>query len=248
MVPVGRALAGGLAGLVGLLACLSVAAGLAPVAWGVGLGCGVLITTAVARGVARGPDGQLGPADLVTLARALGACAVAALVVEAWLGSSVTTALVALSGVALALDAVDGRVARATGRSTEFGARFDGEADAFLLLVLSAHVAQSHGAWVLAIGLARYAFWAAGRLWPWFRRRLPRRDWRKVVTAVQGIVLVVAAADVVPRGPMSVALVVAVVLLGESFGRDVGWLVRHRRDPMREEAPASTVVGRPTPS
>jgi len=245
VVPVGRALAGGLAALVGMLAYLSVAAGLAPLAWSVGLGCGVLITTAVALGLARGPGSQLSSADLVTLTRALAACAVAALVVEGWLGSSVTTALVALSGVALALDAVDGRVARATGRSSDFGARFDGEADAFLLLVLSAHVAQSHGAWVLAIGLARYAFWAAGLLWPWFRRRLPRRDWRKVVTAVQGIVLVVAAADVVPRVPMSLALVLALVLLGESFGRDVGWLVRHRRDPTRDEASAATLVGRP---
>ncbi len=244
MVPVGRALVGGLAALVVLLASLAGTIGLAPAAWSAGFGCGVLITVAVARCFPRARGDQLGPADLVTLSRALIACAVAALVVEAWLGSPVTAPLVALSGVALALDAVDGRVARATGRSTDFGARFDGEADAFLLLVLSVHVAPSHGAWVLGIGVARYAFWAAGRVWPWFRRRLPRRDWRKVVTAVQGIVLVVVAANVAPRGVSSLALVIALILLGESFGRDVGWLVRHRHDATLDEAPASALGGR----
>ena len=35
------------------------------------------------------------------------------------------------------------------------------EVDAFLILVLSVYVAQSLGAWVLAIGLARYVFVAA---------------------------------------------------------------------------------------
>ena len=244
MVPVGRALAGGLAVLVALLAILSATTGLALVAWGAGLGCGALTTTAVARGLARGHGDHLGPADLVTLTRAVITCAVAALVVEAWLSSPVTAMLVALGAVSLVLDAVDGRVARAMARSTEFGARFDGEADAFLLLVLSVHVAQSHGAWVLAIGVVRYAFWAAERAWPWFRRGLPRRDWRKVVTAVQGIVLVVAAANLAPRGPISLALVVALLLLSESFGRDVRWLVRHRHDPTLDEAPAADPSGR----
>ena len=77
--------------------------------------------------------------------------------------------------MALALDAVDGHVARATHTQSAFGGRFDGEADAFLLLVLSVHVAQEYGAWVLTIGVARYAFWAAGWVFDWFRRRLPSR-------------------------------------------------------------------------
>ena len=77
----------------------------------------------------------------------------------------------------------------------------DGEVDAFLILVLSVAVAPTAGVWVLAIGAARYAFLAAG--WPlaWMRAPLPRRDWRKTVTAVQGIVLTIAAADVLPRDP-----------------------------------------------
>ncbi len=51
---------------------------------------------------------------------------------------------------------------------------------------------------MLAIGVARYAFAAAGWVLPWMRGQLPPRYWRKVVTATQGIVLTVAAAAVAP--------------------------------------------------
>ena len=98
------------------------------------------------------------------------------------------------------LDAVDGWVARRTGTVTAFGGRFDGEVDAFLILVLSLYVAPAVGWWVLAAGLARYAFAVAGWVLPWMRGRLEYRYWRKVVTAAAGIVLAVAAADVLPHG------------------------------------------------
>lgn len=176
------------------------------------------------------------PADLVTLTRVLLACVLAVLVVDAALGATASAAIVPLAVVALLLDAVDGKVARATGTTSAFGAKFDGEADAFLLLVLSAHVAGSYGGWVLAIGLARYAFAAAGWVWPWLRVPLPFRYWRKVVTAVQGIALTVAAAGVLPDLLTYAALVAAAGLLAESFGRDVLWSWQHR-------APARTLVG-----
>ena len=104
--------------------------------------------------------------------------------------------LVTLTVVALVLDAVDGWVARRTGTASAVGARFDMEVDAFLIFVLSVYVAQSVGAWVLAIGAARYAFVAAGWLLPWLREPPPPRYWCKVVAAIQGIVLTVAMADV----------------------------------------------------
>ena len=94
--------------------------------------------------------------------------------------------LVSLAAVALALDAVDGWVARRTRTTGLLGARFDAEADAFLILILSVYVARSAGAWVLAIGAARYVFLAAGWLLPWMRAQLPPRHWRKVVGATQG--------------------------------------------------------------
>src|SRR2546423_1883535 len=130
--------------------------------------------------------------------------------------------------LALALDAVDGWVARRTRTTESLGARFDAEVDAFLILVLSVYVARSAGAWVLAIGAARYAFLAAGWPLPWMRAPLPPRYWSKVVAATQGIVLTIAAADVLPLALSRAVLLAALVLLGESFGRHVWWLWSHR--------------------
>jgi hypothetical protein len=83
---------------------------------------------------------------------------------------------------------------------------------------------------VLALGGARYAFWVAGRCMPALRAQLPPRYWRKVVTAVVGIALVVAVSEVPPPGLSAAGLVVAALLLAESFGRDVVWLWRRRAD------------------
>jgi hypothetical protein len=95
------------------------------------------------------------------------------------------------------------------------------------MLVLSVYVARSVAAWVLVIGVLRYAFAVAGWAVPWLQDQLPDRYWRKVVAAVQGIVLTVAASGVAAEA-MYVALVVALALLAESFGRDVLWLWLHR--------------------
>ncbi|HWH65968.1 MAG TPA: CDP-alcohol phosphatidyltransferase family protein, partial [Gaiellales bacterium] len=123
---------------------------------------------------------------------------------------------------------VDGYVARRTGTESTLGARWDGDVDAFLILVLAVYVASSVGAWVLLIGLARYAFLVAGWLVEWMRAPLPRRDWRKVVAATQGVVLTIAAAGVLPLTLTRAALAAALALLAESFGRDVWWLWSHR--------------------
>src|SRR3712207_2942341 len=155
--------------LIVLLAALGPTVQLGLSAWGVGLACGALVSLSVMRGVVQSGAGRLGPADLVTLARATLACAIAAVVAHSFLHSPSRPTVVALAVLALLLDLVDGRVARRTGTSSAFGARFDGEADAFLLMVLSLYVAPSEGWWVLASGGARYACGAAGWVRPWMR-------------------------------------------------------------------------------
>jgi len=217
-----------LAALVALLAALDVTVELSVRAWCVGVTCGVVVCAWVGRGLARAGAEALGPANTVTFARATMTCGLAALVAESLLGETALVPLLALAVASLALDAVDGSVARRTHTASAFGARFDGETDAFLILVLSAFVAQSFGVWVLAIGAARYAFGIAGWATSWLRQQLPARYWRKVVAAIQGIALIIAAADVAPRPPTYAALAVALALLGESFGRDVLWLWRRR--------------------
>jgi CDP-alcohol phosphatidyltransferase len=215
---------------VALLAALEASVGLSGLGWVVGLACGVATSSLVALTLARS-GARLGPADLVTFTRAVLTGAVAALTAEAFLGRSVVVPLVLLATAALVSDAVDGRVARRT-RTSSFGARFDGEVDALLILVLSAFVARSFGPWVLALGLARYAFAVAVWVLPWMRRELPYRYWRKVVTAAQGIVLTVVAAGVLPLPLAYVGLAIAAALLAESFARDVWWLWRRRDVPV----------------
>ena len=203
--------------------------GLGPAGWVVGVTCGVITNAALAGGLSRYRVDRLGPADRVTLARATLAVGVAALIAGSFEQPAPVTLLVSLTAIALALDAVDGWVARRTRTTAALGARFDAEVDAFLILVLSVYVARSAGAWVLAIGAARYVFLAAGWPLPWLREALPARYWRKVVAATQGIVLAIAAAGVLPPALTRVAIVGALILLAESFGRDVWWLWRRQQ-------------------
>jgi len=160
------------------------------------------------------------PANWITSVRAVLAVTVAVI--------GPTQLGLALVVVALALDWVDGQVARRTGTASAFGARFDMETDAFLILVLSVYAADDIGWWVLLIGAARYLLWLAERVLPWLRRPVPPRYWRKVVAAVQGVVLAVAVSGLLPSGWSAGLLVGALVLLAESFGRDVWWLWRSR--------------------
>jgi len=204
--------------------------GLGPAGWATGLACAGAMSLALARWRARWGSDRLGPADWVTLTRAALTVGVAALVADAFTESVAVTLLVPLASIALVLDAVDGQVARRTHTASTLGGRMDGEVDAFLILVLSVYVAGSVGAWVLAIGAARYVFLAAGSVLPWLRAPLPARQWRKVVCATQGIVLTFAAAEVLPLALTQAALGFALVLLAESFGRDVWWLWSHRRE------------------
>ncbi len=221
-------LATGIVAQVAMVAALAATIGLSAAGWVVGVACAAVMNAALIRGVRRYRTNRLSPADWVTLARATLAVGVAALVADSFGEPAHITTLVTLSAVALALDAVDGWVARRSETTSKLGAQFDGEVDAFLILVLSVYVARSTGAWVVAIGLARYAFFAAGWIWPWMRAPLPPRYWRKVVAATQGVVLTVAAADVVPPALAKAAILGALALLCESFGRDTWWLWSHR--------------------
>ena len=232
-----------------LLAVLAATAGLGAAGWLVGVACAAIMAAALAA-ASRASGERLGPASWVTLARATLAVGVAALAADSFTHDTPVALLVTLAAVALALDAVDGWVARRTGTATALGARFDGEVDAFLILALSVYVAPAYGAWVLAIGAARYVFLAGEWLLPWMRAPLPRRRWRRVVAAAQGVVLTVAAADVLPRALTQVLLAAALALLAASMGECVWWLWRRRRRRAAAHAPRGRRRGahRPRPA
>jgi phosphatidylglycerophosphate synthase len=230
----------GLAAPLLLLAVLAGTAGLGAVGSAVGVASATTMAAALAQGLARSPGGRLGRASWVTLARATLVVGVAALVVDSFEHDTPVALLVTPAAVALALDAADGWLARRTGTVTALGARFDGEVDAFLILALSVYVAPVLGAWVLAIGAARYVFLAGEWLLPWMRAPIPPRRWRKLVAAMQGVVLTLAAAGILPRALAQALLAAALALLAASMGQCVGWLW-HRRDAAREPVPEGGV-------
>lgn len=220
-----RTLAGAALAQVALLVLLSLFSGLGPVGWLAATGYTAAVWFGLAAGLRRAGKVSLGPADKVTLARSTLVGCVTALVADL---VQTPVLLVALTLVALVLDGVDGQVARRTGTASPLGARFDMEVDAFLILVLSSYVATQVGPWVVVIGLMRYAFIAAGRAMAWLRAPLPPTMAGKVVAAIQGVVLVVATAGVLPLSVTSSAVAGALAALAWSFGRSVRWLYRNR--------------------
>ncbi|MEV1116300.1 CDP-alcohol phosphatidyltransferase family protein [Actinosynnema sp. NPDC049800] len=209
-------------GQVVLLGVLEGTVGLGVLGWLAGLAYAVANQALLSGAVQRSSRGALGPADRVTVARGLLVGGVTALVAD---GGHYPALLVAVAAVALALDFVDGQVARRTGTASAMGARFDMEVDAFLILVLSVHVALTLGPWVMVIGALRYAFVVASWGLAWLRDPLPPSYARKVVAAVQGIALVVAASGQLPYPDVLVGLALASLVW--SFGRDIAWLWRN---------------------
>jgi phosphatidylglycerophosphate synthase len=226
----------GLLATAAVLGVVSATSGLGVAGWIAGLATGSAETALLVTARMRSDQPAMFPADWVTLTRALLIAGVAGLVADSFGRPVSVTALVTLSTVALVLDAVDGQVARRTGTATRLGARIDGEVDAFLILLLSIAVSQAYGGWVLVIGAARYALLLAGWLMPWLAAPLPARYWRRVVAAVQGIVLTVAASGLLDRLAGTIAVAAALLLLAESFGRDVIWLYRTGAGPRTRRA------------
>lgn len=170
---------------------------------------------------------SFGLANIVTLAR--GALT---LLLLALLGAPVGTALgwlaVGLGSVAVALDGVDGQLARSRGEVSDFGARFDMETDALLILVLAALVWQldKAGAWILLAGLLRYLFVVASYVWSWFERPLPPSRRRQTICVLQIVSLLGALAPFVAPTQSSLVGLLGLLLLVWSFAVDVVWLAR----------------------
>lgn len=173
------------------------------------------------------PFPRFGAANYVTMLRASLVALVAGLVAEsptvhiAWVVVATTTVLAALDGV-------DGWLARRTRMASAFGARFDMEVDAFFILLLSVLVWRfdKAGAWVLACGLMRYAFVAAGWVLPWMAGPLTPTFRGKFVAVLQVVGLATALAPAV-LSPLSDAVAaMTLAALAWSFAVDVRRLAR----------------------
>ena len=233
-------IAGGAAGL----ALIDRFSGLSVIGWCAGLLYLGVSSALLTRGLRRRGTMRFGPANAVTLTRSTLVGLITALVATSFTTTIPVPLLIGLTVPALALDAVDGSIARRTHTISELGARFDMEVDAFLILALGAYVAQDLGWWVLTLGLLRYSYVVAGWVLPWLRRTVPPRYWRKVVAAFAGIALALAASELVDRWVDIVVTQIALGLLLESFGRDIVWQFIHRGDPVASAVPADEAAVR----
>jgi phosphatidylglycerophosphate synthase len=173
------------------------------------------------------PFPQFGAANFVTLVRVALTAGVAALIGEP-ASDRIAGLVVAIVLVVAVLDGVDGWLARRNGETSAFGARFDMETDAALILILSVLVWQHDkaGAWVIACGLMRYGFVAAGWLLPWMAAPLRSTLRGKSVAVAQIAGLAVALIPDV-KSPVSDAVAaVTLAALVWSFAVDIAWLKR----------------------
>ena len=195
------------------------------------LGLYALLAALVVQFLPAGPARPgLGAANRVTLLRATLLLPVCALALQpAPLTSAACWWIIGVSTTSMALDGLDGTVARRTASATRFGARFDMELDAFLMLALSVLVWRSGqtGPWVLLIGALRYLFVAGGRIWPALASELPPRFRRKLVCVIQGVALLVCLGPIVTPDIASTVAATALALLLYSFAIDVRWLLAH---------------------
>jgi phosphatidylglycerophosphate synthase len=178
---------------------------------------------------------SFGVADVVTLSRGLGICFLAGLALQALaagLAAHGVLIMIIVGALCLTLDGVDGRVARARGEASAFGARFDVETDAAMLVVLSVAVAALGiaGWWVLAIGAMRYGYVAMSFVVPALRTPLPYRYSAKVIAVTQAVALLAALTFKLTQGEhwlSDTILLAALASLCWSFGRSVIWQLRH---------------------
>jgi phosphatidylglycerophosphate synthase len=176
---------------------------------------------------------RFGLANTITYLRLGGVALFAGLAAESSILTLDSLAWLAVFGavVLLTLDGFDGWSARRQGLASEFGARFDMEVDAAFILVLSVMALSlgKVGAWVLWLGLMRYAFVIAGEFAPALKAPLPPSTRRKTVCVVQILALTML---LVPQITADFAAVIAggaLIALAWSFAVDVVWILRGSR-------------------
>jgi phosphatidylglycerophosphate synthase/uncharacterized membrane protein YbhN (UPF0104 family) len=124
------------------------------------------------------PAGRFGMPNLITTARLI----MTMCLLFAY-GRHPGWQLAATAGLILLMDVVDGWVARKTGQSSAFGASYDVEADALLVMTIAMLLfsRDTAGPWVLLAGLLRYLYVLAPALFPTPVGQAPRSRHGRIV-------------------------------------------------------------------
>ncbi|MBZ9655453.1 CDP-alcohol phosphatidyltransferase family protein [Phyllobacterium lublinensis] len=185
------------------------------------------------------PHQRFGPANTITALRGGLTCLMAGFLVETeWLIDPTMTSwiwgVVAGSLLALCLDGLDGYLARRFEMTSEFGARYDMEVDAALILCLSLLIYAMAKAdwWVIFIGAMRYLFVAAQFFDSRLKRPLQPSLRRKAICVLQMVALCTILLPTV-NPPVSTSIAAwALLALVCSFGSDAYSLMRRQARPL----------------
>jgi len=190
------------------------------------------------------PFPRFGPANQITALRALFTSLVAGRIGEPST-AAVAASLVSAGIVVALLDGADGWVARRALMQSRFGARFDMEVDALLILALSilSFEHDKAGWWVLASGLLRYGFVAAAWQWSWLAFPLPPSRRRQTICVVQIVGLLIVLSPVVHSPASAILAGVCLAVLACSFFVDTLWLWRRRMHATRDLFPGNAAEG-----
>lgn len=133
--------------------------------------------------------------------------------------------------VVWALDGLDGLVARRLDAESPFGALFDAEVDAFLVLSATVELWSSGtlALWVLLGGVLRYAYVLCLAWFPARRGGVPRSRFARY--AFGGVVLALALALVVPSPVDALVAAMGTAWLTLSFSRSFIWVYGRRGSP-----------------
>jgi phosphatidylglycerophosphate synthase len=181
------------------------------------------------------PQGEFGSSNRVTALRLL----VTLLIGFGW-GKVPSLAFAAVVLGLLVLDGVDGWLARRNGSASAFGAHFDMESDALMVLVVELALWQRGGlgAWILITGLLRYVYVLALALVPARRGALPRSRFGRYAFAALAVGL--CAALVSSEASAMWPAAIGTALVTASFARAFLWSYRA---PSPREVSGANLLG-----
>jgi uncharacterized membrane protein YbhN (UPF0104 family) len=196
-----------------------------------GIGALALVAAVLVPGARAG--GRVGrAANAVTAVRLVAVAAGAA-----WATTADGATLALAVGGLLALDLVDGALARRFGGDA-LGAAFDMETDALLVLGLAVvlHARGDAGGWILIAGLWRYAYAAIVARWPGSGEE-PRSAAGRWIAGGAMLGLTIAPA-LGARGWIAAALATAAIT--GSFARSLAWTYRRTTQSKSTSGPSAT--------
>lgn len=171
------------------------------------------------------PDGGFGLPNVITTVRLF---LTAGLLFSHQHPLGLLLALVAL--VNILLDVADGWLARRNNQSSKFGAQYDIETDALLVLTLTVILFTRHiaGAWVLTAGLLRYLYVLAPAIVPTSRGEYPRSRHGRFIYVLMVVCYMLAL--IVPASTGSYLALIGTVAVSGSFLHSFWY--RYRPEPV----------------